>query len=131
MAGFKPTPASSSAASTAVVAGSTGGAASERIDVQMVQFYTPFGKHLRTLKVPGSSLASMTWEGNSLRMALAVDSFIFFANIRPDYKWGHFGQTLIYAFNKPDRAENCVCFWDTKTDERHIKCGPIEEDACR
>jgi hypothetical protein len=58
-------------------------------------------------------------------MALAVDSFIFFANIRPDYKWGHFGQTLIYAFNKPDRAENCVCFWDTKTDERHIKCDAV------
>ena len=29
---------------------------------------------------------SCSWEGGSLRIALAVDSFIYFANIRPDYK---------------------------------------------
>ncbi len=34
---------------------------------------------------------------------------------------GYFANTLVYAFNKPDRPENCVCFWDTVTDERHIK----------
>jgi WD repeat-containing protein 35 len=90
-------------------------------ETQMIQFYSPMGKHLRTLKVPGTTLSSMTWEGGSLRMALAVDSFIYFANIRPDYTWGYFGNTLIYSFNKPDRTENCVCFWDTKSDERHIK----------
>ena len=27
----------------------------------------------------------------------------------------------MYAFNKPDRTENCVCFWDTKSDEKHVK----------
>jgi len=91
-------------------------------EVQMVQFYNPFGKHLRTLKVPGSGISSLSWEGGSLRLALAVDSFIYFANIRPDYEWGFFaGSSLVYAFNKPERAENCVCFWDTNTDERHIK----------
>lgn len=90
-------------------------------ETQMVQFYSPFGKHLRTLKVPGSGIASLSWEGGSLRLALAVDNFIFFANIRPDYEWGYFSNTLVYSFNKPERAENCVCFWDTNTDERHIK----------
>jgi WD repeat-containing protein 35 len=95
--------------------------AGEGKDTQMVQFYTPFGKHLRTLKVPGSGITSLSWEGGSLRLALAVDSFIYFANIRPDYEWGYFANTLVYAFNKPDRPENCVCFWDTSSDERHIK----------
>ena len=43
-------------------------------------------QHLRTLKVPGKSMYSCSWEGGSLRISLAVDSFIYFANIRPDYK---------------------------------------------
>jgi WD repeat-containing protein 35 len=91
-------------------------------DTQMVQFYNPFGKHLRTLRVPGSSISSVTWEGaGSLRLALAVDSFIYFANIRPDYEWGYFSNTLVYSFIKQERPENCICFWDTASDERHIK----------
>ena len=48
----------------------------------------PF-QHLRTLKVPGKQLTSACWEGGSLRIALAVDSFIYFANIRPNYKVKH------------------------------------------
>ena len=43
-------------------------------------------QHLRTLKVPGKQIYGCSWEGGSLRVALAVDSFIYFANIRPDYK---------------------------------------------
>jgi WD repeat-containing protein 35 len=27
----------------------------------------------------------------------------------------------VYAFNKPDKAEACVIFWDTKTNERYAK----------
>ena len=76
---------------------------------------------MRTLKVPGSGINGLAWEGGGLRVALAVDSFIYFANIRPDYKWGYFGKTLVYAFTKPDRPEHCVVFWDTKTDERYVK----------
>ena len=49
-----------------------------------------------------------------MRLALAVDHFIFFANVRLDYKWGYFAGTVVYAFNKPERTENCVVFWDTK-----------------
>eukprot|EP00794_Sanderia_malayensis_P012081 gene12081-13325_t len=90
-------------------------------EVNIVQFYTPSGEHLRTLKVPGKDLKSLSWEGGSLRISLAVDSFIYFANIRPDYKWGYFANTVVYAFTKPDRPEYCVVFWDTKTNERYIK----------
>lgn len=43
-------------------------------------------KHLRMLKVPGKEIAGCSWENSGLRIALAVDSHIFFANIRPDYK---------------------------------------------
>lgn len=93
----------------------------EMREVSMVQFYTPYAKHLRTLKVPGSGISSLSWEGGGLRIALAVDAYIYFANIRPDYRWGFFANTLVYAFNKPDRQELGVVFWDTHTDERYTK----------
>ncbi|KAK3238460.1 WD repeat-containing protein 35 [Cymbomonas tetramitiformis] len=90
-------------------------------EASMVQFYSHTGQHLRTLRVPGSGINALSWEGGGLRIALAVDSYIYFANIRPDYKWGYFGSTLVYAFNKPDRAEHCVMFWDTKSNDRYAK----------
>eukprot|EP01083_Nonionella_stella_P033392 91433_1 len=70
---------------------------------QIVQFYNPYGKHVRTLRVPGNILSALSWEGGSLRLALAVDSHIYFANIRPDYKWGFFADTLVYSYSKPER----------------------------
>lgn len=49
-------------------------------------FLWVFKQHLRTLKVPGKQMTGVAWEGGGLRIGLAVDSFIYFANIRPDYK---------------------------------------------
>ncbi|XP_053316634.1 WD repeat-containing protein 35 isoform X1 [Spea bombifrons] len=96
-------------------------ATSEDKEVNIVQFYTPFGEHLRTLKVPGKQMAAVSWEGGGLRIGLAVDSFIYFANIRPDYKWGYCSNTVIYAYTRPDRPEYCVVFWDTKNNEKFVK----------
>ncbi|XP_036398203.1 WD repeat-containing protein 35 isoform X2 [Megalops cyprinoides] len=90
-------------------------------DVNVVQFYTPFGEHLRTLKVPGKQMTAVSWEGGGLRIGLAVDSFIYFANIRPDYKWGYCSNTVVYAYTRPDRMEYCVVFWDTKNNEKYVK----------
>ncbi|XP_062325717.1 WD repeat-containing protein 35 isoform X1 [Osmerus eperlanus] len=90
-------------------------------EVNVVQFYTPFGEHLRTLKVPGKQMTAVAWEGGGLRIGLAVDSYIYFANIRPDYKWGYCSNTVVYAYTKPDRQEYCVVFWDTKNNEKFVK----------
>jgi WD repeat-containing protein 35 len=68
--------------SSSAAAGDGGGKESN-----VVQFYNPNGDHLRTLKVPGKQITACAWEGGSLRIALAVDSFIYFANIRPDYRY--------------------------------------------
>ena len=35
-------------------------------------------------------------------------------------QWGYFSNTVVYAFNKPDRLEHCVVFWDTKNGEVSI-----------
>lgn len=87
----------------------------------MVQFYAPSGQHLRTLKVPGAGISALSWEGGSLRIALAVDSYIYFANIRPDYRWGSMGETLVCAYTTPERQETALLFWDMTMDERATK----------
>jgi hypothetical protein len=90
-------------------------------EVSQVQFYDWTGHHLRTLKVPGNGVSGIAWEGGGLRLALAVDSFIYFANIRPDYKWSFFSSTLVYAYNKHDRTDHSVVFFDTSTGQKHVK----------
>ena len=49
-------------------------------EIPLVDFYAPSGQLLRTLKVPGV-VGALSW--NDLRVAMAVDSFIYFANVRP------------------------------------------------
>lgn len=34
--------------------------------------------------------------------------------MRPDYKWGYYSDTLVYAFLKPDIHDTCIVFWDVK-----------------
>ncbi|CAM9229531.1 unnamed protein product [Laminaria digitata] len=92
-------------------------------DLSVVKLYSPYGAVLRTLKVPGNGISSMAWEGGGLRIALAVDAYIYFANIRPDYAWTSTarGGVLVYAYQKPDKADTQVCFWDIKAGERRVK----------
>ena len=59
---------------------------------------------LYTLRVPGRNLYALSWEGTGLRVAMAVGPHIYFANIRRDYKWGYFCDTVVYSFKKPDRV---------------------------
>jgi WD repeat-containing protein 35 len=101
--------------------GSGGGGGDSSREYNVVQFYDPFGRHLRSLRVPGSRIESLAWEGTGLRICLAVDSHIYFANIRPAYKWGFYSNTLVYTYNRIDQIENCVVFWDTKSDDRYTK----------
>ena len=59
--------------STLAVAGSmpvTSSGAEKESNV--VQFYSPWGEHLRTLKVPGKSITACAWEGGSLRYVVLL-----------------------------------------------------------
>lgn len=85
------------------------------------QYHVHAGQHIRTLRVPGSSINALAWEKGGLRIALAVESFVYFANVQPSYHWGYFAGTIVYAFTKPDRPEACVVFWDLQTKETHAK----------
>lgn len=86
-----------------------------------IQFYTPYGMNRRSLKVPGGPLEGIAWEGNGLRIAMAVGSHIFFASVRPDYRWGYFSNTLVYSYTRPDREDNSVMFYNVISHEKYIK----------
>nr|KAJ3420687.1 WD repeat-containing protein 35 [Polyrhizophydium stewartii] len=94
----------------------------EEKETCVVQFWTPTGQFLRSLKVPGKKISSISWEHDGLRIALAVDSFIYFANIRPDYNWSFFAHdVVVFSYSKPEVAESTVVFWNTKTNDRHTR----------
>lgn len=79
-------------------------------------------QHLRTLKIPGHEITALAWEGRSLRIALAVDSFIYFANIRPDYMWCYFGKTVCYLNADTSKTGSyVVTFWDTVSNQCNNK----------
>lgn len=89
----------------------------------VLQFYNSQGQHLRNLKVPSYTgvVNSVTWEGFGLRVALAVDTNILFANIQPEYMWAYFSDTLVFGFRKPERNDMCIMFWDVSINEKHVK----------
>eukprot|EP01147_Barroeca_monosierra_P005562 gene5562-8932_t len=87
----------------------------------VIQFYTPLGEHLRSLKLPGSNITSLTWDSDGLRLSATVDHFMYFASVRPGYRWGFFSNTVVYAFNKPERTEHCIVFWDVKMNGVTVK----------
>lgn len=82
-----------------------------------VMFFGPTGTHLRTLKLPGKEITALSWEGRSLRIALSVDSFIYFANIRSDYMWCYFGKTVAYIAADPGHYGASMVFWDTASNQ--------------
>lgn len=89
-------------------------------DVNQIRFFSPKGQHCRTLKVPGSEVTSISWEGKSLRIAMAVDSFIYFANIRPEYVWCYFEKTVVFisnSYNNYATRGQKITFWNTDSNQ--------------
>lgn len=88
-------------------------------ELNQVSFYSPYGNLYRSLKVPGNQISSISWEGKSLRIAMAVDSFIYFANIRPDYVWCYFEKTVVFLNTNSNKANNLnvITFWNTSSNQ--------------
>ncbi|XP_045510780.1 WD repeat-containing protein 35 isoform X2 [Colias croceus] len=91
----------------------------------VVQFFSAYGEHVRTLRVPGGAMRSLSWEHHSLRLAIAVDSFIYFANVKPDHKYAFYGNTLAIV-----SGTETVTFWDTITHQSWINHIPDVNDMC-
>ncbi|KPI86477.1 hypothetical protein ABL78_4461 [Leptomonas seymouri] len=89
--------------------------------VIVTQFFSNEGIHLRTLRVAGKQCGGITWEGDGLRVAIAVDSSVYFANVRLEYKYCYFKQTVVFSFTVPDKVEETVMFWNVNSNERWTK----------
>lgn len=97
------------------------GEASATASVVVAQFFSVGGIHLRTLRVGGQHCGGVSWEGDGLRVAIAIDTALYFANVRPGYKYTYFNKTVVYAFSRHDRKEQGVMFWNTRSNERVIR----------
>ncbi|RWS29879.1 WD repeat-containing protein 35-like isoform X1 [Leptotrombidium deliense] len=90
-----------------------------------VKFYDPTGELLQTLRVPGKEISTCSWEKDSLRLAVAVDCYIFFANIRPNYKWCYFSSTVVFAvpvsYVESDTNQGSVVFCEINSNQKHVK----------
>jgi len=94
----------------------------ENKEVCVLQIYDAYGKYLRSLRVPGKRITALSWENSGLHIALAIDSFIYFANVRPNYKWTSLSKDVIaYAYSKPNKSDTYITFWNSKTNEKYTK----------
>ncbi len=91
------------------------------VTLNMVKFFDAHGRFIRSLKIPGENIREVSWEGGDLRLALAVDAFIYFANIRHRYLWTYFLNTVVYAYARSERREHALVFWDLTTQESFTK----------
>ncbi|XP_034107561.1 WD repeat-containing protein 35 [Drosophila albomicans] len=125
--------------SVLAICGTTLEAATPLRDTNQVCFYSPLGRIYRILKVPGSDITSLSWEGKSLRIAMAVDSFIYFANIRPDYIWCYFEKTVVFLNSNNHSGSsttssatampmNVITFWNTVSNQSFLK--EVEPTLC-
>lgn len=93
-------------------------------DCNQVQFYSPWGYLYRILNVPGTDITSISWEQRSLRIAMAIDSYIYFANVRPTYLWSYFEKTVVFVgHHNSSNKMTSVTFWNISTNqvEKFIK----------
>ncbi|KAK0405878.1 hypothetical protein QR680_018247 [Steinernema hermaphroditum] len=87
----------------------------------VLTFLNAYGQKIRTLRVPGTSLTSCSWDGSGLRLALAIDNHVYFASVRPNYKFTYCGQTLVYSYERRDLIDHVVVFYETKMEEVYRK----------
>ena len=78
-----------------------------------------FRQILKTLKIPGNTIESLSWEHMGVRISLAVDSFIYFAHLRQDYHWSFFAsEVLAVAHTKGEDCDWYITFCNTRLKEQ-------------
>ena len=92
-------------------------------DALILSIYNTKGQHLRSLNFSGTSLHDISWQQHDLRLALSVDSFIYIATCRADYKStystkGNSEGTIIYFRPVPNRkTSGSLYFWNLRVNE--------------
>ncbi|PAV64134.1 hypothetical protein WR25_05628 isoform C [Diploscapter pachys] len=88
----------------------------------IIHVITSFGKKLTSLRIPSTrSLTAVGWDPNGLRVFCASECNVLFGSIRPQYKWGYCGNTVVYCYERQHSDEFWVVFYDAKLDEAYTK----------
>ncbi|KAK6762081.1 hypothetical protein RB195_022977 [Necator americanus] len=91
----------------------------------VVHVVTAFGVKLSSLQILCSSLTGCSWDSTGVRLALSAENLIWFAKVRPRYKWGYCGHTVVYSYERIERGDYRVAFYETKLDELYSK--PVQQ----
>jgi WD repeat-containing protein 35 len=54
-------------------------------------------------------------------LVIAVDSFLYFANIKPDYQWAYFDSNVCHAFQTSESSHTKLMYWNPKSGEQITK----------
>ena len=92
---------------------------SEDKRVNAIHLYNKNGQHLRSLRLQGKTLTSLSWDDTNRRLACAIDSYVYFANVHYYYNFTYLyeSNTLVYTFpaDNPLAIQNqeniSVVFW--------------------
>jgi len=60
----------------------------QKTESNILELRDPYGRQLRSLKLPGKIISGLSWGPNSTRLAITIDSTIYFVNVRLPYVWG-------------------------------------------
>lgn len=74
----------------------------------VIQFYSSSGKFIQAISLPGGNVSDIAWEQSGLRLAAAVDSHVYFIQVRPSYRFAYFANTVVYALRY-----GLVCIFST------------------
>lgn len=90
-----------------------------------LKLYDSNGDLLQIVKVPGNEIYDCSWDRTGLRLALTVDSYIFFANVKQNYEWGSMINSIVFAFPTNVMAGDYnvvgrrLIFWERKTNSQY------------
>jgi hypothetical protein len=94
----------------------------------VINFYNNQGLFLRSLRLsatqgPASSAANtcIAWDYTGSRFVVALDSYLYFANVYQEYKWCYALDSIVFAYEKQGEEKSTVCFWNILTQEKIIK----------
>jgi WD repeat-containing protein 35 len=100
---------------------------SEDKSVPQVTFISNQGQFMRALKLgSGQTAASanntgITWDFTGSRLSIAIDSYLYFANVYYEFKWCYALDSIVFAYGKQGEAKSIVCFWNILTQEKILK----------
>ncbi|CAI5455549.1 unnamed protein product [Caenorhabditis angaria] len=87
-----------------------------------IHVITAYGQIISNSRIRDTTtLTGFAWDKTGLKFSISADAFCCFGCIRPQYKWGYIGHTVIYIYEKEEKNTFAVNFYETKLEELFVK----------